>query len=133
MSDLPFDELETGFNAGAAAGLEAMVEKLKSTRDHHALFRILLLKKRFELELPLLNPGDLPGASAETRKSYEDYVESTCREIGERYLNDKDLVLAWRYFRSLSEKEPVRKALEKLNAKDATDDELNIAIDQGVH
>src|SRR5438876_6884272 len=114
MSDVPYSEIESAFaGAGAAAGIEALINAARKSADHHALFRALLLKKRHELGLPLVNPGNLKSSPAETRRAYEDFVETTCREVGTLYLNEGDIIQAWRYFRTVGESEPVRQALGK--------------------
>lgn len=131
---LSYDELGNSFDAaGPLAGLEALIATLQKDGDHHALFRALLLKKRYQLGLPLINPGDLKDFPEQHRKEYEDFVAATCREIGAQYLKDGDIAQAWRYFRTVGDSEPVRAALEKLDPKDASDDALNIAIEQGAH
>ena len=129
-----YDELDAAFQTlGADGGLKNLINVLQADPDHHAFFRALLLQKRYELGLPLIAPGDLDEYPESARKDYEAFVETTCRETGLKYLNDKNIVQAWRYFRTLGEKAPIRKALEALDPKDATDEELNIALDQGVH
>jgi len=75
----------------------------------------------------------LTGYPVHVRKTYEDFVEETCRQTGERYLEEGDIGQAWRYFRTIGEREPIRKALEKLPAADATDEILSMAIQENVH
>src|ERR1044071_7321549 len=115
MSDnVPYDSMADVFAfSGSAAGLDGLVTYLRDTGKHHAHFRTLLLRKRFELGLPLINPGELTGYPAHVRKTYEDFVEETCRQTGERYLEENNIPQAWRYFRTIGEREPIRKALEK--------------------
>jgi hypothetical protein len=133
MTEQDFDTLDSQFFLSADAGLAALLEKLKDSPEHHAYFRALLLKKRHELKLPLVNPGDLRGVPPEAKREYEDYVETICREIGTRYLAEKDIVQAWRYFRTIGDHQPIREALEQLDPKTADDTVLDIAINQGVH
>jgi len=131
---LQYDDIRhTFYSMGAPAGLEATIQALRATGDHHGVFRALLLKKRYELALPMVNPGDLENADPEKRKQYEEFVEATCRSIGQRYLDDGNLPQAYRYFRTLGENGPIRAALDKLGAESFSDEVANIAIEQGVH
>ncbi|MCY3020963.1 MAG: hypothetical protein NTW87_18255 [Planctomycetota bacterium] len=131
---VPYDDLANVFSsAGAAAGLEDLISALQAGGDHHGLFRALLLKKRHELGLPLLNPGDLTGCPEGVRKEYKAYVDSTCRDVGTRYLDAGDIAQAWRYLRSIGEPGPVRAALEKLETKSVPEEVLRIALEEGVH
>src|SRR5690349_7449452 len=112
MSDatpaLSFDSIVKCIHAeGPANGLEAMIAELRGSSNHHAVFRTLLLKKRYELGLPLINPGDLSDATTSARREYEAFVEEACRETGLLYLKDKDIPQAWRYFRTISDRAPI--------------------------
>ena len=135
MSDaIPFDALQETFDAnGGAAGIQALLERLRADGSPHGVFRALLLKKRMELGLPLINPGDLSDFPDSVRKAYESYVEETCRQTGLEYLKDGKIVEAWRYFRSVGDRQPIREALEKVDPQGATDETLHIALDEGVH
>ncbi|MGD0091320.1 MAG: hypothetical protein ABSE73_15490 [Planctomycetota bacterium] len=129
-----YDELASTFNSsGALAGLESCIAALRAGNDPHALFRLLLLQKRHELGLPLLNPGNLSGQPERSRAEYKAFVDAACREVGARCLEAGDAGAAWRYFSALNEPEPVRAALEKLAPKQASDEALKVALEYGVH
>jgi len=129
-----YDELTGAFySGGAGAGLEGCIAVLRAGGNEHALFRLLLLRKRHELGLPLLNPGNLSGYPEKLRAEYKAFVDATCREIGARCLEAGDVGQAWRYFSALNEPEPVRAALGKLEAQKASDEALKVALEYGVH
>jgi hypothetical protein len=131
---LNFDELQAAFASGGAAdGIDTLIAKLRGGSEHHSLFRALLLKKRHALNLPLINPGELAGHPEHLRKQYEDFVEQACEEIGRLYLRDENIPQAWRYFRTIGKRAPVREALDKLPPEKADDEVLSIALEQGVH
>jgi len=131
---IPYDDISMLFDSsGAAGGLDGLIHAHESEGDHHGVFRALLLKRRFELGLPLINPGELKSAPPEVKKEYEAYVEKTCREIGQKYLDAGNIVQAFRYFRTIDELDKIREALVKLESKDASEEVIAIAIDQGVH
>lgn len=131
---VPFESIQQVFETrGARAGLDALLENLKADGTPHARFRALLLQKRFELGLPLVNPGDLGNFPDATRKAYEAYVEEVCRQTGLTYLDEGKIVEAWRYFRTVGDRAPIRAALDKIDPQQATDEVLRIALDEGVH
>ena len=131
---LHYEELAMAFSTGGTgAGLDALIAALRAGNDHHALFRALLLKKRHELGLPLLNPADLRGCPDSARAEYKAFVDSVCREVGARALGDGDIAQAWRYYGALGDAAPVRAALENLEPQQASDEVLAAALAQGVH
>ncbi len=133
MIETDYDELRLLFEQSQPQALDALIAKLSGGVEHHALFRAILLKKRVELGLPLVNPGDLKSAPEDARKTYEDYVETICREIGAKYLAEGNIAQAWRYFRTIGDTKPIREALEKIDPKNATDEIIDIALGQGAH
>ena len=131
---IPYENVQSVFlSLGASGGLDATIGALKAEGDHHGVFRAMLLKKRYELGLPLVSPGDLADADPEKRKTYEEYVEKICRDTGERYLRDGNIPQAYRYFRTLGDDKPIREALEKLDMALYDDDIAQVAIENGVH
>lgn len=133
MTEQEFNEIGAAFDTDPAAGMALLIRKLEDSSDHHSLFRAKVLAKRNELKLPLLNPGNLKGAPDDARKTYEECVETVCREIGQRYLKENNITQAWRYFRTISDEAPIREALEKAAPETASDELIEIAIGQGVH
>lgn len=131
---IPYDDIGMLFDSsGVVGGLQGLIHAHESENDHHGVFRALLLKRRFELGLPLINPGELKGSPPDLKKEYEEYVEKICREIGQKYLDAGNIVQAFRYFRTLGELGAIREGLEKIDAKDASEEIIAIAIEQGVH
>ena len=131
---VPYEQLAGVFGAGDfGAGLETLVAALRAGADYHSLFRVLLLRKRHELGLPLLNPGNLSGCPADLRQEYKTFVDETCREIGELCLGAGDIAQGWRYLSAVGEPAPVRAALEKVDATHVSDEVLKIALEAGVH
>jgi len=133
MTEPDYDEIGALFDKGGEAAMAALIQKLESGTDHHAVFRAKVLAKRHALNLPLLNPGNLKTAPADARKTYEECVETVCREVGMRYLAEGNITQAWRYFRTIADEAPIREALEKADPKTASDELIEIAIGQGVH
>lgn len=133
MIEKDYDEIRALFAQSPSAGVDALLAKLGDSCEHHALFRAKLLRKRLELGLPLINPGDLKTAPSDAREAYENFVEEACREIAARYLAEGNIPQAWRYYRTIGDTKPIREALEKADAKTATDEMIDIALNQGAH
>ncbi|HYF52218.1 MAG TPA: hypothetical protein VEJ63_22615, partial [Planctomycetota bacterium] len=80
-----------------------------------------------------INPGDLKGVPSHLREAYESHVEATCRMTGELFLQDGDILQAWRYLKTIGERDQIRAALERLEPAQATDEILGLAIREGIH
>ena len=60
MTDDTFAKLEElQQNSGAPAAIDALIDGLRTSQDYSQLFEALLLKKRFDLKLPLSRPATL--------------------------------------------------------------------------
>jgi hypothetical protein len=80
--------------------------------DSRGLLDALLLKARFDLGLPAIQPASLSDIPEPTRTNYEDRYVEAIRRVGARLLARGDIVGAWPYYRAIAEKEPVSAALE---------------------
>src|SRR5256885_15919399 len=108
---IPYASITSAIQSqGGVLGLEALIAELRNGSNHHAVFRVLLLKKRLELGLPLINPGDLSEFTESVKKEYEAFVEEACKQTGMLYLQDKNIPQAWRYFRTIGDRTPLKAA-----------------------
>src|SRR5437867_12882653 len=100
MSDNAFDLVEhMAQSQGAEAAFAVLVQKFREEHNLPQLFETRLLKKRWELDLPLIQTeplGDLPDV---TRRAYEDAYIEAAREVGGLYLAEGNIPRAWPYFR----------------------------------
>jgi hypothetical protein len=134
MTPETFEQLQQAYaDGGADRAFELLIETLRAEKDYGALFDALLMKRRYELHIPLLSrqgPADLDKG---TRRKYEDAYVVVCREIGELYLADGDILQAWPYFRTIGEPQRVRDVLEQIEDSENMDELINIAYREGAH
>lgn len=110
---------------------------LKNKGDFHSLFEALLLKARLQQGLPALLSQNGEELTAEQKTAYENDVKLAARSVGQHFLEEKNLLNAWPYFRMIGEPEPIAKALETYEPGEADEDAfpsiLDLAIQQGAH
>lgn len=138
MSDETFAELDTlQQTSGGAATIDKLTETLLQAKDYHRLFDALLLKKKFELDLPLTRPTSLDDVPSDKREEFEDFYVSQARRVGQLLLDNGQIGEAWVYFRTIREPEPVAKALDAIDPKRAFDDRteelINVAVYEGAN
>src|SRR4051812_13594794 len=108
-----FDRVKQSLEThGPAAAIDKLCAELRDAGDYQSLFYAMLLKKRVELGVspfPTSPAADLPLAAHEP---YEDAIRQAGREVGNLYLEKRDLAKAWGFFRMLGEPEPMRQAIE---------------------
>ena len=114
MDDNSFDLLEqTLREGGSEAAFDFLAQKFREEKNYPRLFETRLMKKRYELGLPILQIEPLSELSEETRKSYNETFTEAAREVGTLFLGDGDIVRAWPYFRAIGESSPVASAIEQ--------------------
>jgi len=138
MSQIPFSKLEQAKNsAGPAAAIDALIETLTQRKDYDQLFDALLLRKRFEMGLPLVRPTSADNIPDDKLEEFENCYIDTARRIGMHYLEDGNIPRAWMYLRHIREAGPVREALEKIDpqrdASEETDELIGVALYEGAH
>ncbi len=116
--------LESG---DAAAGFDLLIAEFLAAKDFGMAFEARLMKKRFELGLPLLL-NDSPPDDA-----YQSAVIEAARETGRLFLDSGNIERAWPYFRAISDTAPVAQAIELLQPAEGLDSVINIAFQEGVH
>jgi hypothetical protein len=136
MDTAIFDQLQrTLTEQGSDAAIDRLCATLREQKEYDKLFYALLLKKRHELgvyPVPTEATQFLPQA---VQKPYEEAIREAGRLVGHLYLEEKDILRAWMYFRMLGEPAPVAQALEDYRFKEDEDCQplIDIAFHQGVH
>jgi tetratricopeptide (TPR) repeat protein len=129
-------------NAGDAnAAFDRLVERLRSEKQYRQLFDARLMKKRWELGLPLVAQPTFADLPKEVQQSYQDGYVQAATEVGELYLADGDIPRAWTYFRALGNTKPVAEALETFapsdsdtpEAQDLLGSTIQLAFQEGVN
>lgn len=123
-----FAILDTVFEQGdPVAGFDFLIERLLAAREYSLVFETKLMKKRFELGLPLVQ------TTAITREDYQQTVIEAARETGHLFLAAGNIERAWPYFRAISEPGPIADAIANLPADGNPDGVIAIAFQEGVH
>jgi hypothetical protein len=117
--------LESG--TGPAASLDFLAEHFLASKEYGLLFEARLMKKRYELGLPLIQTGSV----ADDR--YQTAVADAARETGRLFLAQGNIERAWPYFRAISEPEPIEEAISDVHAGENIDGIIAIAFQEGVH
>ena len=136
-TDPLIDDLESTLrDSGPEAALDRLVAEMEARDDPRSLLDALLLKARFDLGLPAVQPASLADLPDPLRTSYEDRYVVAIRRVGARLLDRGDIVGAWPYFRAIGEKEPIVAALDRFEPGDgdaSVGHVVEVAFTQGVH
>jgi len=132
-----FDALESTLRSdGPSAAIDRLVSEMEACDDPRGLLDALLLKARFELGLPSVQPSALADLAEPARTAYEDRYIEAIRRVGSRLLDRGDIVAAWPYYRAIGEKEPIIAALDAFEPGDgdaSVGHVVEVAFTQGVH
>lgn len=127
---------QTLSTSGPRAALDQLVDHLAERGEFRALLDALLLRARHELELPLIQVGSLNDLPEPARSRYEERYVEAIRSVGQRLLNAGEIASAWPYFRAIGEPEPVRVAIDAIQAVEG-DEQINqiveVAFNQGAN
>jgi hypothetical protein len=119
---------ETLKAAGPALALDRLIEQLDAAHEYRALLDALLLKARYELELPLIMTGSLSSLAEPARTHYEEKYVSAIRLVGSRHLDAGDIPTAWAYYRAIAETEPIASAIRDYQPSE-NDERLGAVIE----
>lgn len=138
MTEETFEQLETlKETQGPDAAIDKLIETLRAEQNYHKLFDALLLKKRFQMGLPLARPTSFDDVPEEQRREFEESYIAAAREVGELLLADNLIPQAWVYLRTIREPEKVAQAIEALEPPDELDEQseqiINIALFEGAN
>ncbi len=115
------------------AAFDLLARKFLEEKQYPRLFEARLMRKRYELGLPLVrNPG-LDGIPNEKRPAYEQAFLDAAREVGGLYLAAGDIARAWSYFRAIGEPAPIAAALERFEPGEDLQTFIDIAFHEGAH
>lgn len=127
-----FSELTQALNgSGAAAAVDLLIQRLEQERRHAEWFQARLMRTRLELGLSLTDsPDQLPEAS---RAIYDGAQIETAREAGKRYLEDREILRAWPYFRAVGDHQPMIAAIENLQPSEFSEEILSLSFQEGLN
>src|SRR5579862_4949281 len=118
MSYSEFDRIdEARRSKGPGAALDELIRALEASHDWHRVFDALLLKKKFEMGLPIARPASFDQIPDDRQPEFEESYIEAARRVGRAFLADNNLPQAWMYLRTVREPEAVVEALERLDAQ----------------
>ncbi len=123
-----WDELEQSFATDAASGIELLIESLSKGDDPHQLFDALLLKWKFEKELPLLQPTSMSDVPQKHKTEFEKVYIEAARKTGQRLIELGKISDAWIYFRAIDDPTPIAVAIDKYQPPAEFGEELDLMI-----
>lgn len=132
-----FDRIaELKSSEGPQAAIDLLIETLREEKNYHRVFDALLMKKKNELGLSLLNPTSLDDVPANQRSDFEKYYVDCARETGTLFLKSDQLSEAWVYFRTIQEPDAISEALETATLPEdyeKSQELINIALYEGAN
>ena len=138
MTDDVFREIEDLHrDEGAPAAIDRLIATLDEHQEFHKLFDALMLKKKFELGLPLVQPTSFDDVAEDRQQDFEESYVAAARAVGGKFLEQGSVPQAWLYFRTIREPAEVRAALDKIDARrepgEETEQLIQIALYDGAH
>lgn len=118
---------------GEKAMFDTLTQTFMQEKDYGKLFQLRVLRKRFELGLPLIQSGPGEDIPADKRPEYEQAFIQAAREAGELFLAENDIPRAWPYFRAIGESAPVVAAIERTEEHENMAAIIEIAYQEQIH
>ena len=101
-------------SSGPAAAIDELIRTLESGGELHRLFDAILLKKKFEMGLPLSRPTSFDNVPDERQAEFEETYIAAVRRVGEAFLGQNNIPQAWIYLRTIREPQHVAQALDRI-------------------
>ena len=139
MTESTFDRLDQlSREADHAAVIDALIESLRESGDHHKLFDALLLKQKHAMGLPLARPTSFDDVPEAQQKEFEEAYVAAAREVGDALLDAGNLGEAWVYLRTIREPGKIAAKLDEIDASqldhgEETEQLINIALNEGAN
>lgn len=116
------------------AAFDWLIARFRERRDYRSMFEARLMRKRFELGLPLLFAETVASLPDAAQAEYQGEMIQGARETGGLFLDDGDISRAWPYFRAIGEPERVVEALEgAANDREDADALIAIGLQEGIN
>ncbi len=138
MSDTLFTELDGLIAAdGGAGAVTRLIDVLTERKVYDRLFDALLMQWKLQQELPLIQPTSSDDVPDDKLPEFEKAYFDAARKVGHLFLQNGQIPQGWVYLRYIHEPEPVREALDKLDAlreaSEETDELINVALYEGAN
>lgn len=123
-----WNKLEEAFQSDDASGVDSLIAQLGQGDDPHQLFDAILLKWKFENNLPLLQPTSMSDVPKEQKPDFEKVYIDAARETGQRLIDQGKIPDAWIYFRAIDDPAPIAEAISKYEPPEDFSEELEEMI-----
>jgi hypothetical protein len=143
MSEDSFETLQSTLQAeGPPAAFDKLADIFRREKKYPQLFEGLIMKKRYELGLPLQGTDSFRDIPESLQSEVEEHYVKVCREVGSLFLEDGDLIASWPYFRAIDEPKKIAEAINKWQVPESdesdsegtsTDAIVDIALNQGAN
>jgi hypothetical protein len=124
-------------SSGPNAAIEELLRSLESRGELHRLFDAILLKKKFEMGLPLSRPTSFDNVPEERQSEFEEAYVAAARRVGEAFLSQDNIPQAWIYLRTIREPQRVAKALDAIAVDNGlpenVDELISVALYERAH
>jgi hypothetical protein len=122
---------------GPGAAIEDLIRELEARKDFHRLFDALLLKKKFEMGLPLTRPTAFDNVPEERQSEFEEAYVEAARRVGDGLLAEHKIPQAWAYLHTIREPQKVVDALDRISSGDEppenADELIAVALYEKAH
>ncbi len=123
-----FEELDRLVaSAEPGVALEHLIARLRETGEFGLMFEARLMRKRWELGLPLIQSDQITG------DEYQQAVMAIARETGGLFLAAGNIARAWPYYRAIGDVQPIEDAIAALPNEGDVEQVIAIAFQEGVH
>ena len=128
-----FDEVRDTLAAGDVdGGFQLAIDRFRSERSYPLIFEARLMRKRYELGMPLIQTEPWNNLEPGVQEEYEKATVEAAREVGSLFLMDGDIGKAWPYFRAVGDRDRVRAAIEEYS-ESASGEALEGIIEVAYH
>src|SRR6185369_14950793 len=69
-----------------ASSLDYLIGRFREAKDYHLIFEAMLMKKRLELDLPLIQAPNLAALPPDLQAKYQQFLVEAAQETGELLL-----------------------------------------------
>jgi len=134
MLEPAFEALEPMLESeDPASSLDYLIGRFREAKDYHLMFEAMLMKKRLELDLPLIQAPNLAALPPDLQAKYQQFLVEAAQETGELLLANGDINKAWPYLRATGDVQRVAAAIERVEPGENVEAIIEIAFMQGVH
>ena len=104
-------------SASPMEALDLLIGEFRQMGRYDLLFEARRMRKRLELDLPLIQTESSSSFPEDRRSAYDDAMIEAAREVGHLYLAAGNIPAGYRYLRAIGETAPVAAAIAAASVK----------------